>query len=124
VSGTVFACALLPHALRKRRTEVLAAVRRQVRHLEETPEGFVFTFARSPVLEAELEELVRFEAGCCAFIQMSLEAPSAATLRLRMTGEPGAKPFMRLEFVDVGTEEGAPGERCGCGPEAGACGAA
>jgi len=115
VSEPVFACTLLPNELRKRRTEVLAAVRRQVQHLVETSEGFVFTFARSPALEAELAEFVRFEAACCAFLEMSLEA-SADTLTLRMAGAPGAKPFMRLEFVAVGAEAATPSDSCGCAP--------
>lgn len=67
-----FACALPPPELRRRRVEVLAGVRRAVSRIEETSDGFVFTFARSPELLLELEEFIRFEASCCSFINIEL----------------------------------------------------
>jgi hypothetical protein len=106
----VFACALPPPELRRRRVEVLASVRARVRKVEETDAGFVFSFEDSPGLLGELEELVRFEAACCSFLEMRL-AGGAGTIELTMNGPPGAKPFIQSEFVTLPSR--APG--CGCG---------
>jgi hypothetical protein len=101
----VFACTLPPPELRRRRLEVLSDLRRKVRHIDETPEGFTFRFTRAPGLEEELAEFVRFEAACCAFIHMDVAPHGERELALHMKGAAGAKPFMRAEFVEAGVDE-------------------
>lgn len=105
----VFACSLPPPELRQRRVDVIARVRRAVTRVTETSEGFVFGFDRSPELRAELEEFVRFEAGCCAFISMTL-ADTIDGIELRMAAPAGAKPFIRAEFIEVAGSSTS----CGC----------
>ncbi len=110
-----FACTLPPPELRRRRVEVLAAVRRRVKKIDETELGFVFAFEDSRELRSELEEFVRFEAACCSFIEMTL-VEHAGSIELTMTGAPGAKPFIEAEFVNVQSEPGS----CGCDASKGA----
>jgi hypothetical protein len=96
----VFVCTLPPAELRQRRVEVLAGVRRRVSRIDETPDGFVFTFSRSPELLAELDEFLRFEAHCCSFIRMTL-VEVGNEIELRMSAPEGAKPFIRHELIDL-----------------------
>jgi hypothetical protein len=79
-------------------------MRSKVQHIEETPEGFVFLFAHTPGLAEELAEFVRFESGCCAFIQMEVTAHGETGLALRMAGIPEAKPLIRSLFVEAAEE--------------------
>jgi hypothetical protein len=105
-----FACTLPPPELRRRRVEVLAAVRRRVQKIDETELGFVFTFEDSRELRSELDEFVRFEAACCSFIEMAL-VEYAGSIQLTTKGAPGAKRFIEAEFVNAGSEPAS----CGCG---------
>jgi alkylmercury lyase len=115
----VFACTLPPAELRQRRVEVLASVRRRVSRIEETADGFVFTFARSPELLLELEEFVRFEAVCCSFISMQLLS-AGNELELRMSAPQGAKAFIQHELIDLpaGSTATKSSSACGCKPRA------
>ena len=114
-SEPVFACTLPPRELRQRRVDVLTSVRRRAVRVEEVPDGFTFFFSRTPDLETELAEFVRFEAACCSFIAMDLEDLPDGRIALRLKGVPEAKPLMRMEFVDVGGEASIAGARgCGC----------
>ena len=97
----MFACALPPPELRRRRVEVLADVRRKVLRIDETTDGFIFTFVRSTELIAELEEFIRFEAACCSFITMALADAGESEVELRMTAPHGAKPFIRGMRITV-----------------------
>lgn len=113
-SARAFFCTLPPAALRQRRSEVLAAIRRRVEKIEETEAGFVFTFPRSEALRAELEDFVRFEAACCAFIDMRL-TETDASIALVMQGGSGAKPFIQAELIDVPACGCASGSHAGSG---------
>jgi hypothetical protein len=95
---TDFACTLPPPELRLRRAQVLTRLRARATHVEEHEDGYALHFPRE--LERELHDFVAFEAHCCAFIAMDVEARGAEAV-LHLRGEPGAKPFMRAEFVDV-----------------------
>ncbi|MDY7226972.1 hypothetical protein [Hyalangium rubrum] len=121
----VLACTLPPPELRRRRAEVLSAIRSKVQQIEETPEGFAFRFARTPALAEELAEFVRFESVCCAFLQMEVTEHGEDGLVLLMRGAPEAKALMRSLFVE--TTEGLPATTlpqaapCGCDSGAPSC---
>lgn len=98
-----------PPELQRRRIEVLADVRGKVSRIDETSDGFVFTFARSPQLLEEFEEFVRFEAACCSFITMRLADAADGEVALHMSAPTDAKLFIRLEFVDLPAAAAEPG---------------
>jgi hypothetical protein len=108
----IYACTLPPPELRRRRVEVLQGMRSKVKRIDETETGFVFAFDVDSSIEAELAEFVRFEAVCCSFITMRLE-PHDRELELHLEAPPGARAFVRAEFVDTEPVEQAAGACCG-----------
>jgi len=65
----------------------------------ETDKGYEFQFSPSNVSLAELADWVAAEGKCCPFFDFHIDLEHAGSLLcLRLTGDEGIKPFIRLEF--------------------------
>ena len=74
--------------------------------------------ARSTELVAQLEEFIRFEAACCSFISMKLVMAADGQVALQMSAPAEAKPFIRLEFIDLPAAAAGSEVRSACGCKA------
>jgi len=80
----------------KKLTDKLIAARKEI---VETEKGYEFQFNPSTVSLAELARWVAAEGKCCPFFDFHIDLERAgALLCLRLTGEDGIKPFIRVEF--------------------------
>jgi hypothetical protein len=98
---TKFVCdmtALDPHE-RARHHALAATLRPAILGFEELADGYAARFPREPERVRELAEFVTYESRCCPFLTLAVElAGDGGPLRLRVTGAPGVKPFIRAEF--------------------------
>lgn len=77
-------------------TEKLIEQRTQI---VETEKGYEFQYSPSMVSLTELADWVSAESKCCAFFDFHIDLENEGRLLcLRLTGEDGVKPFMRVEF--------------------------
>jgi hypothetical protein len=87
----------LSSALRKRHFEVLgpALIARRT-GVRELSDGYEFQFPSDTKTLAMLTEWIAQERLCCPFFDIDLHiAPKAGPVRMRLTGRPGTKDFMR-----------------------------
>jgi hypothetical protein len=83
-------------ARHKELTEKLISVRKEV---VETEKGYEFQYGPADVSLAELAEWVVAEGKCCPFFDFHIDLEREGRLLcLRLTGEEGAKAFIRAEF--------------------------
>ena len=65
----------------------------------ETEKGYEFQFTPGSVSLAELADWVAGEGKCCPFFDFHIDLEHRGNLLcLRLTGEEGIKPFIRVEF--------------------------
>jgi hypothetical protein len=77
-------------------TEQLMASRKEI---VETAKGYEFQFSPKIVTLAELADWVSAESKCCPFFDFHIDLEEeGGLLCLRLTGEEGVKPFIRVEF--------------------------
>lgn len=77
-------------------TDKLMASRKKI---VESERGYEFQFSASTVSLTELSDWVAAEARCCSFFDFHIDLEEKGRLLcLRLTGQPGIKPFIRAEF--------------------------
>jgi hypothetical protein len=65
----------------------------------ETEEGYEFHYSHLDVSLPLLSEWISAESRCCPFFDFQIDfQKQGQLLTLRLTGEPGIKPFIRAEF--------------------------
>jgi hypothetical protein len=80
----------------KQLTDKLIASRREIVEMER---GYEFQFSPSNVSPAELADWVSAESKCCPFFDFHIDLEREGSLLcLRLAGEEGIKPFIRVEF--------------------------
>lgn len=80
----------------KELTDKLIAARKDI---VETEKGYEFQFTPANVSLAELADWVTAEGKCCPFFDFHIDLEHGGNLLcLRLTGEEGIKPFIRMEF--------------------------
>ena len=80
----------------KQLTDKLIAERKKV---VESDKGYEFQYSPKTVSLGELAEWVASESKCCPFFDFHIDLEGKGSLlRLRLTGEEGIKPFIRMEF--------------------------
>jgi hypothetical protein len=83
-------------ARHKQLTDKLIATRKE---MVEAETGYEFHYSPFDVSVAELAEWVVAESKCCPFFDFHIDLEREGTLlRLRLSGEPGIKPFILAEF--------------------------
>ncbi len=84
-------------AAHKELTDRLIAARRRI---VETEKGYEFQFSPADVTIAELASWVDAEGKCCPFFNFHIDQEREGKLLcLSLTGAPGIKAFIRMEFV-------------------------
>ncbi len=80
----------------KQLTDKLIATRKEIVEMEK---GYEFQFSPSTVSTVELADWVAAESKCCPFFDFHIDLErDGSLLCLRLTGEEGIKPFIRVEF--------------------------
>lgn len=73
-----------------------------VERAEELENGYTFRLRDGSISLDELAQWVEYEQKCCSFFGLGVEAaPRKGPMALRITGEPGVKAFIRMEFAGV-----------------------
>ena len=93
------ACSLDASGLAERQERWRAIGERALRDRSRAGDAARLTFAGSAGVEEELRELVRLEAECCAFLDMSLVADGDEVV-LTIAGPPDAAPIVE-SFLEV-----------------------
>jgi len=80
----------------KQLADKLIATRKEIVEMER---GYEFQFSPSNVSPAELVDWVAAESKCCPFFDFHIDLEREGSLLcLRLTGQKGIKPFIRVEF--------------------------
>ena len=83
-------------ARHKTLTETLMTRSRKV---VEAEKGYEFHYSPSDVSLSLLSEWISAESKCCPFFDFQIDLQKQGQiLTLRLSGEPGIKPFIRAEF--------------------------
>ena len=89
------ACELTTREVQGRKAGLLATVRRHALTLTPCADGLRMEFPDSPVVLAEVLELIRLESACCRFLQFHLQAgPRETPTTLTLSGPPGTGAFL------------------------------
>ena len=85
---------------RTREHELLLEFRGMFREALETDQGFSIAVPADPRLLSRLGEFLALERLCCPFLTFNLSIPAdRGAIRLQIQGPPGAKAFLRSEFL-------------------------
>lgn len=91
-------CKLTSPELRKRKEEVIAQLKRQVREKKELPDGFAFRFDGTDEILDSLTAFIKSERMCCDFFHFKLLVSNDHTAWLEISGPEGAKEFIKTEL--------------------------
>ena len=73
-----------------------------VERADELENGYTFRLRDASISLEELAQWVEYEQKCCSFFGLGVEAaPQKGPIALRVTGEPGVKEFIRMEFASI-----------------------
>ena len=99
-SDPPIACQLkaLDAAQRGRQKELLELVRGRVRRVIELDDGFELELPTDPASFMEAAEWVNLERRCCAFAKFALLSDGGDSIRVRLSGGPGAKEVLLAEM--------------------------
>lgn len=102
--STSIACQLdvLSSTERSRRAALFADFQGAIQKVRELDDGYHVSLDASAIRRQHVEELVRLEVRCCAFLRFSIVTGSDS-LALRITGGSEAKSFLASEF-GLGTQ--------------------
>jgi hypothetical protein len=75
---------------------------RPLNESKNSKKGYTFRLRDASILLEEVAEWVEYEQKCCSFFGLGVEAaPQKGPIALRVTGEPGVKDFIRMEFAGI-----------------------
>lgn len=93
------ACSLTAPELQERSATILRRVRALALKVEETEEGFAYSFASDESLLADLCTTIQLEHRCCPFLRFSLIVePGDGPIRLELAGPQGTREFLKSIF--------------------------
>ena len=101
--ATPLACipGAIPQAERASHFELLARLGARAREKREVPDGYVYGFDAG-----DFDDLARWianERRCCPFLRFAIELePDGGPIRVRLTGPPGTRAFLDVEFPQMG----------------------
>ena len=90
----------LNESQRRREQELLRKFRTRWVREEETDDGVWLSMPADPAELAELGELLGLERLCCPFLKFQLEVTQEERCRLYISGPPGARDFVLMEFTE------------------------
>ena len=100
-SGSQFRCNLnaMNSAERQRHAALGKQLWAAVRERRELPNGYAFRLDVERISPAMATEWMAMEQKCCPFFDFQLEMlPEKGPVWMRLTGAPGVKDFIKLEF--------------------------
>lgn len=93
------ACKLTTPELRRRRETVIAGLRSQISHTEETADGCIYTLPATARTIEQVTSFIETERQCCEFFSFRLSVPSASSeMHLEISGPQGTKEFLKDEL--------------------------
>lgn len=97
-SSIELSCKLTTPELQNRKATVLESLRKQIIEKKELPNGYAYKFKTSDSMIDELTEFIKTERQCCDFFNFNLSVTGEQTLWFEITGEKGAKEFIKSEL--------------------------
>lgn len=92
-------CSLTTGAFSERKGTVVKQLVSKTNTIDETEDGFVFSFPYSSELLPELTEFIRVEKECCPFFNYSISITgNEETVRFGLSGPIGTKDFIKYEL--------------------------
>jgi hypothetical protein len=91
-------CKLTTPELQKRKTEVIAVLKKKVQEKKELSNGYSFRFDGSDETFGQLTDFVKSERRCCDFFHFSLQVKDTSSIWLDITGPEGSKEFITTEM--------------------------
>jgi hypothetical protein len=92
------ACKLTSPELRKRKEEVISKLKALVLEKKELPDGYAYKFDGTDEILDSLTAFIKSERLCCDFFDFMLLVSNDAVAWLEITGEKGAKEFIKTEL--------------------------
>lgn len=83
---------------RARQKELLEIVRGKIRHVVELDDGFEIELPSDPASFMEIAEWVNLERRCCAFAKFAMVSNGDESVRVRLSGGPGAREVLLAEM--------------------------
>src|SRR5206468_1473563 len=94
-----FTCKLTTPEFRKRKSIVIASLKKQIREKKELKNGFAYKFSGSDIMVDELTTFIKTERTCCDFFIFNLSINGdKSEAWLEITGPKGAKDFIKTEL--------------------------
>jgi hypothetical protein len=93
-----FSCKLTTPELQKRKEEVIAAIKKQVKKKEELPNGFRYSFDGSSDMLETVAAFIKSERSCCGFFNFTMSVFNDDKITLDITGDKGVKEFIKTEL--------------------------
>jgi hypothetical protein len=101
-SDLPLACTLSAAELRERGEDVVAPLFARAHRLQETPDGYRFTFPAEAESVRDLLEFILSERDCCPFFTFELSFPSPhESVWLTLRGGDGVKEFVAGSFATL-----------------------
>ena len=91
-------CKLTTPEMQKRKTEVLASLKKKILEKQELKEGYKYRFDGTDKVIDEVIAFIKTERLCCDFFTFTLLIPDDNTIWLSITGPDGAKEFVQMEM--------------------------
>jgi|SRR5215213_1987318 len=85
---------------REREQALLAKFRKELTQESETEDGVWFSLTADPEELSSLGEFLGLERLCCPFLTFRLEVTQEEACRLHISGPPGTKEFVLMEFTE------------------------
>ncbi|HQS22873.1 MAG TPA: hypothetical protein PLJ41_00450 [Sediminibacterium sp.] len=98
-TGKTLSCKLTSPEMQQRKATVIASLKKQVIEKKELTNGYSYKFKGTDSVVNELADFVKTERLCCDFFDFELKiAGDASTAWLTITGQKGAKDFIKTEL--------------------------
>ena len=95
----IVACKLTSPELQKRRSDVLAILKRKVLDKIELENGYKYKFEGSDRMFDEVVTFIKSERACCDFFTFNISiSDNQSNIWLSITGPHGAKEFLNKEM--------------------------
>ncbi|QEM07795.1 hypothetical protein DIU31_031440 [Mucilaginibacter rubeus] len=91
-------CKLTTPELQKRKTTVIATIKKLIKEKKELTNGYAYRFEGSDHQIDLLTDFIKTERQCCDFFNFSIDVRNDQTAWLKITGAKGVKGFIASEL--------------------------
>ncbi|NCT93041.1 MAG: hypothetical protein GXC72_01345 [Chitinophagaceae bacterium] len=93
-----FSCKLTTPELQKRKAEVIAVIKKQVKGKMELPNGYRYSFDGTDEILETVAAFIKSERTCCGFFNFTMAVTNDDKISLDITGAKGVKEFIKTEL--------------------------